>query len=52
MYFILFVCTAAIALGTYFAISYDESTTHPALTYEVIELYNRSFPNNPISKLI
>ncbi|MDO8592493.1 MAG: hypothetical protein Q7R92_01805, partial [bacterium] len=40
----------ACLVGVYFAISYDENTTHPALTYEIIDLYNRSFPNQPLSK--
>lgn len=30
-------------------LAYDDDTTHPALTQEVIEFYNLSFPNQPIT---
>src|SRR3989344_324516 len=31
------------------AYAYDNDTTHPALTQEIIKLYNQNFPQNPIT---
>lgn len=31
------------------ALAYDDDTTHPALTQEIIEFYNLSFPNDSIT---
>lgn len=45
---IFFFIIAFIAVGIFFfqnSQSYDDKTTHPALTDEIVDFYNASFPN-------
>lgn len=46
---ILPILIVIFANSAAFALAYDDNTTHPALTQEIIEFYNLSFPTDPIT---
>src|SRR3989344_5546769 len=45
----LFIFGGALLMSPLFIYAYDDKTTHPALTQEIIKLFNRSFPDEKLS---
>lgn len=43
------ILTVLLATNAIPVLAYDNDTTHPALTQEIVEFYNLSFPNDPIT---
>ena len=47
----VFLLVALLLATPFFVRSYDDHTTHPALTAEIIKLYNLKFPEKNIASV-